>query len=111
MSVAGRVGSQYHHGMFGALRLPCLLLLPVLCAACADAPVQALSDTRQTLLAAAAAGAADKAPQPYGEAVEGLHRAEDELRRGDYREATRQAEGARRAALQALRASDPAPPP
>lgn len=90
-------------------------MLPVACvtvlfAGCAGAPVQELSDTRQTLSAAAAAGAADKSPTAYTQALEELRRAESELKRGDYREAGRQAESAHKDALQALRDSQGLPP-
>ena len=55
--------------MFGEVRLSLLFTALVLLPGCAGAPVQVLSDTRQTLSAAAAAGAADKAPAPYGQAL------------------------------------------
>ena len=95
--------------MFGVARLSSLVLALALLQACAGAPVQELSDTRQTLSAAAAAGAADKAPAPYGQALEELKRAESELKRGDYREAGRQAESAHKDALEALREAQEPP--
>jgi len=87
------------------------VLVSVLLSACAGAPVQTLSDARQTISAAAAAGAADKAPMPYGQALEELRRAEDELKLHDYREAGRQAESAHKDALEALREAQNPPPP
>jgi hypothetical protein len=100
--------------MFDTARVSSLLAAAALVGACAGAPVQTLSDARQTITAAEAAGAADKAPLPYGQALEELHRAEDGLKRGDYRAASREAENAHKAALQALHeAQGPAalPPP
>lgn len=107
--MARRAASQYHDGMFGALRLLSLSAagLSLGLAACAGAPVQTLSDTRQTLSAAEAAGAPAKAPAPYSQAVEELRQAEDDLKRHDYREAGRRAEIAHRDALQALHDSQP----
>ena len=89
--------------MFGVCRPSSILVAGLLLCGCAGAPVQTMSDTRQTLSAAEAAGAATKSPSSYTQAVEELRRAEDELKRGDYREASRRAENAHRGALQALR--------
>jgi hypothetical protein len=73
-----------------------------LLAACAGAPVQAMSDTRQTIRAAEDAGAGHVAPQELAEAREGLKRAEDLLKSRDWRAARREAEGAHAKAAQAL---------
>jgi hypothetical protein len=77
----------------------------VLLAACASAPVQTMSDTRQTIKAAEAAGAEIVAPQSLAAARDGLKRAEDLLRAGDYRGASREAAAARQSAADALAAT------
>ena len=74
---------------------------------CAGAPIQAMSDTRQTIRAAERAGAESAAPAELAEAREGLRRAEDNLKQRDYRAARREAESAHAKAIEALRASTP----
>lgn len=74
---------------------------------CAGAPIQAMSDTRQTIRAAERAGAENAAPAELAEAREGLRRAEDSLKQRDYRAARREAESAHAKAIEALRASTP----
>lgn len=97
--------------MFLRLRrcaLGALLLLAL--GGCADAPVQAMSDTRQAIQAAEAAGAQTAAPADLAAARDGLRRAEDLLRARNYRSAKREALGARARAAAALAASSPTPP-
>jgi hypothetical protein len=91
--------------MFFRSRLCGLVALALLLGACAAAPVQTMSDTRQTIRAAEAAGAADVAPQSLSAARDRLKRAEDLIRRGDYRSARREAAAARQSAADALAAT------
>ena len=77
-------------------------------AGCAGVPVQALSDTRQTIHAAESAGAEHAAPQQLAAAREGLRRAEDLLKQRDYRSARREAETAHAEAVEALRVAQSA---
>jgi hypothetical protein len=72
-------------------------------AGCAGVPVQAMSDTRQTIRAAENAGAEEVAPERLAAARDGLRRAEDLLRQRDYRSARREAESAHAQAVEALR--------
>lgn len=74
-------------------------------AGCAGAPVQEMSDARQAVRAAQAAGAADRAPMQLGEAERLISEAQEQLRRHAYRDARRNAEQAREAAVRALEAS------
>lgn len=78
--------------------LPLLLGL----SACAGAPVQEMSNARQTISAARAAGAENHAPDQLAAASDFLGRAEQALQQHEYRLARRQAEEARRQAQQAL---------
>ena len=97
--------------MFLTLRrfaLGVLLLLAL--GGCADAPVQAMSDTRQAIQAAEAAGAQTAAPADLAAARDGLKRAQDLLTARDYRGAKREALSARARAAAALAASAPAAP-
>ena len=91
--------------MFSRSRLCALLATTLLLGACADAPVQTMSDTRQTIRAAEAAGAAEAAPESLAAARDGLKRAEDKIRIGDYRSARREAAAARQSAADALAAT------
>src|SRR5450631_2827366 len=91
--------------MFPSLRLRVLLVASLLAAGCAGAPVQAMSDTRQAIQAADAAGAQAVAPAQLAAAREGLKRAEDLLRARDYRGAQREAVAARARAAEALAAT------
>ncbi len=91
--------------MFFRLRLGAILVAVLTLAGCAAAPVQTMSDTRQTIQAAEAAGAATVAPQPLAAARDGLKRAEDLIRAGDYRGAQREAAAARQSAADALAAT------
>jgi hypothetical protein len=74
-------------------------------AGCAGVPVQAMSDTRQTIRAAENAGAERAAPEQLAAAREGLRRAEDLIKQRDYRSARREAESAHAQAVEALRAT------
>src|SRR5262245_45651457 len=81
-----------------ALALPALFGL----FACTGAPVQQMSNARQTITAARAAGAQDHAPDHLATASDLLRRAEQALQQHDYRLARRQAEEALRHAQTAL---------
>jgi len=91
--------------MFSRWRLIAIVAASLLVGGCAVAPVQTMSDTRQTIKAAEAAGAAQLAPQPLAAARDSLKRAEDLLRAGDYRAARREAAAARQSAADALAAT------
>ncbi len=95
--------------MFRSLR-PSAFLAALLLAAggCADAPVQAMSDTRQAIQAAEAAGAQTVAPELLTAARDGLKRAGDLIKVHDYRAAKREAQSAHQSAAQALAASNAA---
>jgi hypothetical protein len=80
----------------------------VVLGACAQAPVQDMSNTRQTIRAAEAAGAASVAPEPLASAREGLRQAEEHLKQGHYRAAQRAATDAREKAYEALQAAEAA---
>jgi hypothetical protein len=91
--------------MFFRSRLCRLVMVALLLGGCAAAPVQTMSDTRQTIKAAEAAGAADVAPQPLAAARDALKRAEDLIAAHDYRGAGRAAAAARQSAAEALAAT------
>ena len=93
------------HGTFPRVRLRRLAALAVLAAGCAGAPVQTMSDTRQTISAAEQAGAGQVAPDALASARQGLKRAEDLLGAHEYRAARRAAEAARQSAAEALAAA------
>jgi hypothetical protein len=76
---------------------------------CAGAPVQTMSDTRQTIRAAEAAGASQAAPEALAAARDELRRAEEMIRTGEYRAARREAEAARQRAADALSAAQQSP--
>ena len=76
--------------------------------ACAGAPVQSMSDARQAIGAAEAAGAANVVPDQLVTARGDLKRAEESLRAHDYRAARREAEAARAQAAAALAATQAA---
>ena len=81
------------------------MLVACIVAACADAPVQTMSDTRQAISAAEVSGAATRAPVPLETARERLKKAEALLRLGEYRAAREEAAAARHSAAEALAAS------
>jgi len=91
--------------MFRRLRLRVLCAVLLLAGGCAVAPVQTMSDTRQAIQAAEAAGAQTAAPAQLADAREGLKRAEDLIRVKDYRAAKREALAARARAGEALAAT------
>lgn len=83
---------------FAVVVLPLLLGL----FGCANAPVQEMSNARQTISAARAAGAENHAPEQMAAASDFLGQAEAALQQHEYRRARRQAEEARRHAQEAL---------
>ena len=88
-----------------------LLFLGILIAlsACASAPVQEMSDARQASQAAHAAGAERAAPETLLSARGLLEQAERELESGHFREARRNALGARAQAMLAREQAEQAP--
>lgn len=84
------------------LVLACVLLVV---AACAGAPVQEMSDARQAIRAAQAAGAVERAPDHLGRAQSLIDEAQRQLQRHEYREAQRNALEAREEAVRALQIS------
>lgn len=85
----------------------CLLILV---AACAGAPVQEMSDARQAIRAAQAAGAEERAPAELGRAQSLIDEAQQHLQRREYRDAGRVAAEARQEAVRALEISRAASP-
>jgi hypothetical protein len=77
--------------------------------ACAGVPAQEMSDARQAIRAARAAGAEKAAPATLTAAQEGLQSAEEALRQRDFREARRAAEQAGARAREALIAASSQP--
>lgn len=80
----------------------------VVVGACAQAPVQDMSNTRQTIRAAEAAGADRAAPETLASAREGLRKAEEHLKHRQYRAAQRAATDAREKAYEALQTAEAA---
>ncbi len=74
-------------------------------ASCTGAPVQEMSDARQAVRAAQAAGAGDAAPERLAEAERLVDEAQTLLQRFDYRGAQHAAVEARRVAVEALDAA------
>jgi len=72
---------------------------------CAGVPVQEMSDARQTIQAAEAAGAVERAPGLHAEARRLLREAERALEAGHYRRARRLAVRAREVAAEARAAA------
>jgi len=95
--------------MFSRSGCVALLAMAWSLAGCADAPIQAMSDTRQTIRAAEAAGASQVAPESLAAAHDELRRAEEMIRSGEYRAARREAEAARQSAADALSAAQARP--
>ncbi len=91
--------------MIQGIRPYAVAAMLVLAAGCVGPPVQTMSDTRQTIQAAEAAGAETTAPDRLSAARDGLKRAEDLIRAHDYRAARREALTARQNAAAALSAS------
>jgi len=71
-------------------------------AACVGAPVQEMSDARQAVRAAQAAGAEERAPAELAEARRLIAEAQQSLQRHEYRDAQDTAVEARRQAIRAL---------
>lgn len=69
--------------------------------ACSTAPVQEMSDARQAIDAAEAAAVGGDPPDELSRGRDLLHRAEQSLQQGDYRQARELAQGARSAAVTA----------
>ena len=69
--------------------------------ACATIPAQQMSDARQAMQAAEAAGAPDRAPADYARAKRLLEQADALLEQGDYAQAEKLAVEAKQAALSA----------
>lgn len=90
--------------IFTLLRCGSLIAI-LLLTACAGAPVQEMSNARQTVMAAQQAGAAATAPQAMEQAQKFLDDAQAALDAGDYAAARKAAERARDAALKALQLS------
>lgn len=82
-----------------------VVCLTVLVAACAGAPVQEMSDARQAIRAAQAAGAEERAPAELGRAKSLIDEAQRHLQRREYRDAGRIAGEARQEAVRALEIS------
>ena len=76
-----------------------------LLAACTAPPVQEMSDARQAVRAAQAAGAADRAPIELAEAQQLIDEAQLLLSRKEYRRAEKAAVDARAAAIRAMNLS------
>jgi len=83
-----------------------VLVVTVVASGCAGAPVQEMSNARQTIRAAQDAGAAQYAPQSLGEAQGLLTEAETALHRHEYRAARRRAMEAHDKAAEALHAAE-----
>lgn len=82
------------------------VVIGLLClAGCVAAPVQEMSDARQAVRAAQAEGAATRAPQELGTALDLVTQAEGLLERRAYRPARNAAIEARRMAIRALEVS------
>jgi cell division protein FtsL len=84
------------------LRFPVPICLLVCLAACAGAPVQEMSDARQAISAARAAGAEARAPQDFQAAQSAIERAESRLQLHEYSQARLAAVEAKRDASAAL---------
>jgi hypothetical protein len=74
-------------------------------AACAGAPVQEMSDARQAVRAAQAAGAGERAPAELASAQQLIDEAQQHLQRHEYRQAQEAALEARQQAVRALEVS------
>ena len=83
------------------MRYLAAVLLLWFVAGCAGIPFQEMSDARQAVEAAHAAGAGEYAPETLREAERLLKSAEDALAHGLYRQAREEAEAARAKAVRA----------
>jgi len=84
------------------LRIPVLTSLLLGLVACASAPVQEMSDARQAISAAKAAGAPARAPDDFHAAQAAIERAESHLHLHEYSRARHEAVEAKRDATAAL---------
>jgi len=84
-------------------RFAYILFLVSVLFGCAVAPVQEMSDARQTIEAARDAGAAELAGESLNAAENELSRAKQHLERGDYDQARASARRARELAMEARR--------
>jgi hypothetical protein len=84
----------------------CVSVAAVVVSGCASAPVQEMSNARQTVRAAQDADAAKYAPESLLEAQTLLSQAETALRRHEYRSARRHAMEAHEKAAEALHAAE-----
>jgi ElaB/YqjD/DUF883 family membrane-anchored ribosome-binding protein len=84
------------------MRITIAACILVLLSACSGAPVQEMSDARQAIRAAQAAGAAEKAPEVLAHAQALIDEAQRRLQRHEYREAGNNAVRAREEAVRAL---------
>lgn len=91
-----------HHIAARALRLFAVAGTAIVLVACAGAPVQEMSNARQTLAAAEQAQAGKSAPKEMENARRYLDEAQAALDAGDYSTAREDALKARQAALKAL---------
>ena len=82
-------------------RLLAVCIMAIL-SACAGAPVQEMSDARQAVRAAQAAGAEERAPAELAEARKLIAEAQQQLQRHEYGRAQDTALEARRQAIRAL---------
>jgi hypothetical protein len=83
-----------------------LLAVAIFLGACAGAPVQEMSDARQAIRAAEAAGAEKKASVEMTQARELIKAAEEDIRQGDYRQAREHARLSRETAIEARRLAE-----
>lgn len=90
------------------LLLSLVLVLSAFGAGCAMVPAQEMSDARQAIQAAEAAGADARAPRALDHARVLLEQAEAELAVQDYAGARRSARESKEAAIQAREAADAA---
>ncbi|MGH8280133.1 MAG: DUF4398 domain-containing protein [Gammaproteobacteria bacterium] len=82
------------------------LVLPLVLTACAGAPIQEMSNARQSVMAAQQSGAVTSAPRLMAQAQKYLAKAQAALDAGDYSSARKNAELAREAALKALQTTE-----
>lgn len=87
-------------------RLLVIVLLAALTGCVTTPPVQEMSDARQAISAAHTAGADLAAPTLYNRAVALMKSAEQKLERRSFKVAKRQAQAARRLAIEALHESE-----
>lgn len=86
--------------------LSLVVILSALAAGCAMVPAQEMSDARQAIQAAEAAGADNLAPRALDHARALLEQAQAELAVQDYAAARRSAQESKEAAIQAREAAD-----